>query len=269
MKDGVIADFEVTKSMLKYFIAKSHEKITLVRPRIIICVPFGITQVERRAVRESAQSAGAREVFLIEEPMAAAIGAGLPITEPSGNMIVDIGGGTTEVAVISLGGIVYSQSVRVAGDKFDEAIVNYIKRQYNLLIGERTAEQIKIEIGNAFPFDEVKYCEVKGRDLVVGSPKTVTVSSDEIREALVDQVNIVVDAVKQALERTPPELAADIVDKGIVLAGGGSLLANFDILIRERTGLPVMYAEDPLKCVVIGSGKVLDQLDLLKSLTID
>jgi rod shape-determining protein MreB and related proteins len=269
MKDGVIADFEVTQSMLKYFIAKSNEKITLVRPRIIICVPFGITQVERRAVRESAQSAGAREVFLIEEPMAAAIGAGLPITEPSGNMIVDIGGGTTEVAVISLGGIVYSQSVRVAGDKFDEAIVNYIKRQYNLLIGERTAEQIKIEIGNAFPFDEVKYCEVKGRDLVVGSPKTVTVSSDEIREALVDQVNIVVDAVKQALERTPPELAADIVDKGIVLAGGGSLLANFDILIRERTGLPVMYAEDPLKCVVIGSGKVLDQLDLLKSLTIE
>ena len=269
MKDGVIADFEVTQSMLKYFIAKSNEKITLVRPRIIICVPFGITQVERRAVRESAQSAGAREVFLIEEPMAAAIGAGLPITEPSGNMIVDIGGGTTEVAVISLGGIVYSQSVRVAGDKFDEAIVNYIKRQYNLLIGERTAEQIKIEIGNAFPFDEVKYCEVKGRDLVVGSPKTVTVSSDEIREALVDQVNIVVDAVKQALERTPPELAADIVDKGIVLAGGGALLANFDILIRERTGLPVMYAEDPLKCVVLGSGKVLDQLDLLKSLTID
>lgn len=269
MKDGVIADFEVTQSMLKYFIAKSNEKITLVRPRIIICVPFGITQVERRAVRESAQSAGAREVFLIEEPMAAAIGAGLPITEPSGNMIVDIGGGTTEVAVISLGGIVYSQSVRVAGDKFDEAIVSYIKRQYNLLIGERTAEQIKISIGNAFPFDEVKYSEVKGRDLVVGSPKTVTVSSDEIREALVDQVNIVVDAVKQALERTPPELAADIVDKGIVLAGGGSLLANFDILIRERTGLPVMYAEDPLKCVVIGSGKVLDQLDLLKSLTID
>jgi rod shape-determining protein MreB and related proteins len=269
MKDGVIADFEVCQSMLKYFIAKSNDRITLIRPRIIICVPFGITQVERRAVRESAQSAGAREVYLIEEPMAAAIGAGLPITEPSGNMIVDIGGGTTEVAVISLGGIVYSQSVRVAGDKFDEAIVTYIKRQYNLLIGERTAEKIKIEIGNAFPFDEVKYCEVKGRDLVVGSPKTVTVSSDEIREALVDQVNIVVDAVKQALERTPPELAADIVDKGIVLAGGGSLLANFDILIRERTGLPVMYAEDPLRCVVIGSGKVLDQLDLLKSLTIE
>ncbi len=269
MKDGVIADFEVCQSMLKYFIAKSNDRITLIRPRIIICVPFGITQVERRAVRESAQSAGAREVYLIEEPMAAAIGAGLPITEPSGNMIVDIGGGTTEVAVISLGGIVYSQSVRVAGDKFDEAIVTYIKRQYNLLIGERTAEKIKIEIGNAFPFDEVRYCEVKGRDLVVGSPKTVTVSSDEIREALVDQVNIVIDAVKQALERTPPELAADIVDKGIVLAGGGSLLANFDILIRERTGLPVMYAEDPLRCVVIGSGKVLDQLDLLKSLTIE
>ncbi len=269
MKDGVIADFEVCQSMLKYFIAKSNEKVTLIRPRIIICVPFGITQVERRAVRESAQSAGAREVYLIEEPMAAAIGAGLPITEPSGNMIVDIGGGTTEVAVISLGGIVYSQSVRVAGDKFDEAIINYIKRQYNLLIGERTAETIKIAIGNAFPFDEVKYCEVKGRDLVVGSPKSVNVSSDEIREALVDQVNVVVDAIKQALEHTPPELASDIVDKGIILAGGGSLLANFDILIRERTGLPVMYAEDPLRCVVIGSGKVLDQLDLLKSLTIE
>jgi len=269
MKDGVIADFEVCQSMLKYFIAKSNEHMTLIRPRIIICVPFGITQVERRAVRESAQSAGAREVYLIEEPMAAAIGAGLPITEPSGNMIVDIGGGTTEVAVISLGGIVYSQSVRVAGDKFDEAIINYIKRQYNLLVGERTAENIKVQIGNAFPFDEVKYVEVKGRDLVVGSPKSITVSSDEIREALVDQVNIVVDAIKQALEHTPPELASDIVDKGIVLAGGGSLLANFDILIRERTGLPVMYAEDPLRCVVIGSGKVLDQLDLLKSLTIE
>jgi len=269
MKDGVIADFEVTQSMLKYFIAKSKEKMTLVRPRIIICVPSGITEVERRAVRESAQSAGAREVFLIEEPMAAAIGAGLPITEPSGNMIVDIGGGTTEVAIISLGGIVYNQSVRVAGDKFDEAIVNYIKRQYNLLIGEQRAEKIKIEIGNAFPFDEVKYCEVKGRDLVVGSPKAITVSSDEIREAIADQVNAVQDAIQQALERIPPELAADIVDKGIVLAGGGALLANFDILIRERTGLPVMYAEDPLRCVVLGSGKVLDHLDLLKSLTID
>lgn len=269
MKDGVIADFEVTQSMLKYFIAKSHDKPWYLRPKIIICVPFGITQVERRAVKESAQSAGAREVYLIEEPMAAAIGAGLPITEPSGNMIVDIGGGTTEVAVISLGGIVNSQSVKAAGDKFDEAIINYIKRQYNLLIGERTAEYIKVEIGNAFPFDEVKYAEVKGRDLVVGSPKTVTVSSDEIREALVEQVNKVVDAVKETLEGTPPELAADIVDKGIVLAGGGSLLANLDILIRERTGLPVMYAEDPRKCVVLGSGKVLDQLDLLKSLTID
>ncbi len=269
IKDGVIADFEVCQSMLKYFIAKSSERMNFIRPRIIICVPFGITQVERRAVRESAQSAGAREVYLIEEPMAAAIGAGLPITEPSGNMIVDIGGGTTEVAVISLGGIVYSQSVRVAGDKFDEAIISYIKRQYNLLIGERTAEAIKIAIGNAFPFDEVKYTEVRGRDLVVGSPKSVTVSSDEIREALVDQVNIVVDAVKQALEHTPPELASDIVDKGIVLAGGGSLLGNLDVLIRERTGLPVMYAEDPLRCVVMGSGKVLDQLDVLKSLTIE
>jgi len=269
MRDGVIADFEVTQSMLKYFIAKSNEKMTLVRPRIIICVPSGITEVERRAVREAAQSAGAREVFLIEEPIAAAIGAGLPITEPSGNMIVDIGGGTTEVAIISLGGIVYNQSVRVAGDKFDQAIVSYIKRQYNLLIGEQRAEKIKMEIGNAFPFDEVKYCEVKGRDLVVGSLKAITVSSDEIREAIADQVNTVLDAIKQALERIPPELAADIVDKGIVLAGGGALLANFDILIRQRTGLPVMYAKDPLRCVVLGSGKVLDHLDLLNSLTID
>lgn len=269
MKDGVIADFEVCQSMLKYFISKSNERMTLIRPRIIICVPFGITQVERRAVRESAQAAGAREVYLIEEPMAAAIGAGLPITEPSGNMIVDIGGGTTEVAVISLGGIVYSQSARAAGDKFDDAIISYIKKQYNLLIGERTAEDIKIRIGSAFPFDEVKYCEVKGRDLVVGSPKSITISSDEIREALSDQINIVIDAIKKTLENIPPELASDIVDKGIVLAGGGSLLANFDILIRERTGLPTMYAEDPLRCVVVGSGKVLDQLAFLKSLTID
>ncbi len=269
LKDGVIADFDVTEKMLHYFISKVHRRRTLVRPRIVIGVPSGITQVEKRAVRDSAMQAGAREVYLIEEPMAAAIGAGLPIQEPGGNMIVDIGGGTTEVAVISLGGIVHSQSVRVAGDKFDEAIISYIKRQYNLLIGERTAEGIKIAIGNAFPFDEVKYHEVKGRDLVVGSPKSVTISSDEIREALVDQVNVVVDAIKQTLEQTPPELAADIVDKGIVLAGGGSLLANLDILIRERTGLPVMYADDPLKCVVIGSGKVLDQLDLLKNLTIE
>lgn len=270
IKDGVIADFEVTGSMLKYFISKStgHRK-GLVRPRIIICVPYGITQVEKRAVKESAHSAGAREVYLIEEPMAAAIGAGLPITEPTGNMVVDMGGGTTGVAVISLGGIVYCKSIKVAGDKFDEAIVNYVRRQFNLLIGERTAENIKIQIGNAYPFDEEKSMEVKGRDLVAGAPKTIEVTSSQINDALMDPLSEVVDAVRTALEKTPPELAADIVDNGIVLTGGGGLLANLDVLLRERTGLPVTIAEDPLSCVVLGSGKVLDELDLLKQLTID
>ncbi len=267
MKDGVIADFEVTQSMLKYFINKSNDRHTFLRPRIIICIPHGITQVEKRAVKESAQSAGAREVYLIEEPMAAAIGAGLPITEPSGNMIVDIGGGTTEVAVISLGGIVYSKSVRVAGDKFDDAIVNYIKRKYSLLIGERTAEQIKFSIGNAYPFEEEKTFEVKGRDLIAGAPKTIEVNSEEIRDALAEPVAAIVDTIKTALERTPPELAADIVDNGIIMAGGGSLLANFDILIKEKTGLPVALAEDPLTCVVRGSGKVLQDMDLLRQVT--
>jgi rod shape-determining protein MreB len=254
--------------MLKYFIQKASERRTFIRPRIIICIPFGITQVEKRAVKESAQMAGAREVFLIEEPMAAAIGAGLPIMEPSGNMIVDIGGGTTEVAVISLGGIVYSKSVRVAGDKFDEAILNYIKRKYSLLIGERTAEQIKIAIGNAYPFEDEKTYEVKGRDLITGAPKTIEVNSEEIRDALAEPVSAVADAIKVALERTPPELAADIVDNGIILAGGGSLLANLDILIKEKTGLPVALAEDPLTCVVRGSGKVLQDIDLLRQVTI-
>src|ERR1700692_1418431 len=268
LKDGVIADFEVTQQMLKYFIAKASERRTFIRPRIIICIPFGITQVEKRAVKESAQSAGAREVYLIEEPMAAAAGAGLPITEPSGNMIVDIGGGTTEVAVISLGGIVYSKSVRVAGDKFDEAIVNYIKRKYSLLIGERTAEQIKLAIGNAYPFEEEKTYEVKGRDLISGAPKTIEVNSEEIRDALAEPVSAVVDTIKTALERTPPELAADIVDNGIILAGGGALLANLDILIKEKTGLPVALAEDPLTCVVRGSGKALEDLDLLRKVTV-
>ncbi len=268
MRDGVIADFEVTQVMLRYFIKKVTAEHSLFRPRIIICIPFGITQVEKRAVKESAQMAGAREVFLIEEPMAAAIGAGLPIMEPSGNMIVDIGGGTTEVAVISLGGIVYSKSVRVAGDKFDEAILNYIKRKYSLLIGERTAEQIKIAIGNAYPFEEEKYYEVKGRDLITGAPKTIEVNSEEIRDALAEPVSAVADSIKIALERTPPELAADIVDNGIILAGGGSLLANLDILIKEKTGLPVALAEDPLTCVVRGSGKVLQDIDLLRQVTI-
>ena len=268
MRDGVIADFEVTQVMLRHFIKKATSEHSLFRPRIIICIPFGITQVEKRAVKESAQMAGAREVFLIEEPMAAAIGAGLPIMEPSGNMIVDIGGGTTEVAVISLGGIVYSKSVRVAGDKFDEAILAYIKRKYSLLVGERTSEQIKIAIGNAYPFEDEKTYEVKGRDMITGAPKTIEVNSEEIRDALADPVSAVADAIKVALERTPPELAADIVDNGIILAGGGALLANLDILIKEKTGLPVALAEDPLTCVVRGSGKVLQDIDLLRQVTI-
>ena len=263
MKDGVIADFEITEAMLRYFIERAHNRRTMVKPRIIICVPYGITEVEKRAVRESAESAGAREVYLIEEPMAAAIGAGLPITEPSGNMIIDIGGGTTEVAVISLAGIVYSKSVRVGGDKMDEAIVNYLKRKYNLLIGERTAEQIKIEIGTAYPDEKVLKMNVKGRDLVAGIPKTIEVVSEEIREAITDPVNTIVDAVRVALEKTPPELAADIVDKGIVLAGGGALIRNLDVLLQEETGLPIMVAENPLSAVVIGSGKALDQIDVL------
>ncbi|MDX9708578.1 MAG: rod shape-determining protein [Trichloromonas sp.] len=268
MKDGVIADFDITEEMLRYFIQKVHNRKTLVRPRIVICVPSGITQVEKRAVKESAESAGAREVYLIEEPMAAAIGAGLPITEASGNMIVDIGGGTTEVAVISLAGIVYAKSVRVGGDKMDEAIVQYLKRKYNLLIGERTAEQIKIEIGSAYPEEEVHTMEVKGRDLVSGIPKTLGINSTEIRDALSETVNAIVEAVRIALERTPPELAADIVDKGIVLAGGGANLRNLDALLRDETGLPVVIAEDPLSCVVLGSGKVLDELDLLRRVTV-
>jgi rod shape-determining protein MreB len=232
----VIADFEITEAMLRYFIARVHDRKRMVRPRIVIAVPSGITEVEKRAVRESAMSAGAREVYLIEEPMAAAIGAGLPVTEPSGNMIIDIGGGTTEVAVISLSGIVYSNSVRVGGDKMDEAIINYVKRKHNLLIGERSAEMIKIDIGTAFP---------------TGEP-----------------VNAVVESVKIALEQTPPELAADIVDKGIVLVGGGSLLRNLDVLLREATGLPVMLAEDPLTAVAIGTGRTLDELPLLKGIAI-
>jgi rod shape-determining protein MreB len=266
IKEGVIADFDICEAMLRYFIQKVHNRRKLVRPRVIVGVPSGITQVEKRAVRESAESAGAREVYLIEEPMAAAIGAGLPVTEPSGNMIVDIGGGTTEVAVISLAGIVYSQSVRVAGDKLDEAIVQYVKRKYNLLIGERTAEEVKITVGNAYPDPEEKNptMEVKGRDLVAGIPKTVTVNSAEIRESLREPINAIIQAVRIALEKTPPELAADIVDKGIVLAGGGALLRNLDVLLREETGLPVMVADDPLSCVALGAGMALDEISLLR-----
>jgi rod shape-determining protein MreB len=268
MKDGVIADFEVTEAMLRYFITRAHNRKTLVRPRIIICVPSGITEVEKRAVRDSALAASAREVYLIEEPMAAAIGAGLPITEPSGNMIVDIGGGTTEVAVISLAGIVYSKSVRVAGDKMDDAIIQHMKRKYNLLIGERTAEQIKKTLGNAYPMEKTLTMEVKGRDLVAGVPKTITTNSDEIREALAEPINAIVEAVRVVLERTPPELSADIVDKGIVLTGGGAQLRNLDILLREETGLPVMLSDDPECAVVLGTGKALDELNLLREVTI-
>jgi len=269
LKDGVIADFEITEAMLRSFIRKSHNnRKTFVYPRIIICVPFGITEVEKRAVTESAESAGAREVYLVEEPMAAAIGAGLPITEPTGNMIVDIGGGTTEVAVISLAGVVFSRSVRVGGDKMDEAIVQYIKRKYNLLVGERTAELIKITIGSAYPGNEIQTMEIKGRDLVNGVPKTVEICDEEIRDSLLEPINQIVETVRIGLERTPPELASDIIDRGIVLAGGGALLRNLDVLIREETGLPVMLADDPLTAVVVGAGKVLDELTLLKEVTI-
>jgi rod shape-determining protein MreB len=268
MKDGVIADFEVTEKMLTYFIKKAHNRNVWVRPRIVIGVPSEITQVEKRAVKDSAYRAKASEVHLVEEAMAAAIGAGMPITEPSGNMIVDIGGGTTDIAVISLAGIVYSKAVRVAGNEMDEAIINYVKRKYNLLIGERSAELIKITIGNAYPSDEIETMEVKGRDLVAGVPKILEIKSEEVRDALAEPVNAVVESVKIALERTPPELAADIVDKGIVLVGGGALLRNLDVLLRETTGLPVMLAEDPLTAVAIGTGRTLDELSLLKEIAI-
>jgi rod shape-determining protein MreB len=269
MKDGVIADFEITEAMLRHFIRKVHNRRSLIRPRIIICVPSGITPVEKRAVRESAESAGAREVYLIEEPMAAAIGAGLPITEPICNMVVDIGGGTTEVAVISLAGIVYSKSVRVGGDKMDEAILQYIKRTYNLLIGERTSEIIKTTIGNAYPGSEMETMDVKGRDLVTGIPKIINVNSDEVRRAIQEQIDTIVATVKGALEQTPPELAADIVDRGIYLTGGGALLKNLDILLHQETGLPIKIADDPLSTVVMGCGKALDNLNILKEVMVD
>ena len=269
IKDGVIADFEVTEAMLRYFIHKVHNRRKFVRPRIIIAVPSGITQVEKRAVRESAESAGAREVFLIEEPMAAAIGAGLPITEPTCNMVVDIGGGTTEVAVISLAGIVYSRSLRVAGDKMDTAIMQYVKRKYNLLIGERTSEIIKTTIGNAYPDpDHVETIEVKGRDLVSGIPKILAIDSEEVRSAISEQIDAIVETVKIALEQTPPELAADIVDRGIVLTGGGGLLKNLDKLLMEESALPITVAEEPLTTVAVGTGKCLDSLEILKQVMI-
>jgi rod shape-determining protein MreB len=268
MKDGVIADFEVAEAMLRYFIKKANNRRTLIRPRVIVCVPSGITQVEKRAVRESAESAGAREVFLIEEPMAAAIGAGLPITEPTSNMVVDIGGGTTEVAVISLAGIVYSKSVRVGGDKMDEAILQYIKSKYNLLIGERSAELIKTTVGNAHRDEKAEHMQIKGRDLATGIPKIIGIDSDEVRQAIIEQIKTIVETVKSALEQTPPELAADIVDNGIVLTGGVALLKGLDNLLREETGLPITITEDPLTTVVLGSGKALDEIDTLREIMI-
>ena len=264
MKDGVIADFTITEQMLKYFIKKIHDSgLFRPSPRIIICVPYGSTQVERRAIRESAMGAGARQVFLIEEPMAAAIGADLPVSEPAGSMVVDIGGGTTEVGVISLGGIVYAQSIRVGGDKFDEAIINYIRRNYGMLIGEATAEQIKTQIGSAFPGSEVREMEVKGRNLAEGIPRSFVISSNEILEALTEPLNSIVSAVKSALEQTPPELGADISEKGMVLTGGGALLRDIDRLIMEETGLPVVVADDPLTCVARGSGRALEEMEKL------
>lgn len=268
MKDGVIADFESTEKMLDYFIKKAHNRNMWVRPRIVIGVPSEITQVEKRAVRDAAYRARATEVYLVEEAMAAAIGAGLPITEPSGNMIVDIGGGTTDVAVISLAGIVYSRSVRVAGNEMDEAIITYIKKKYNLLIGERTAEQVKIELGSAFAMDEELSMEIKGRNLMEGVPKTIVITDSEIREALGDTVAIIVNTVHEALEKTPPELSADILDRGIVLTGGGALLKKLDVRLREETGLPVTVAEQPLYSVVLGAGKMLDNIDLLRKVTL-
>ncbi|MDA9764006.1 rod shape-determining protein [bacterium] len=260
MRDGVIADFEITEAMLRYFIKKVHSNMSVIPPRVVVAVPSGITEVERRAVRESAIHAGARDVLLLEEPMAAAIGVGLPIDEPAANMIVDIGGGTTEVAIISLAGIVYSKSIRVGGDELDAAIINYMKRAYNLLIGERTAEEIKVKVGSAAPLDEELSLEVKGRDSVAGLPKTLHISSQEIREALTDTINAIVDLVRNALERCPPELSADLVDRGFVLAGGGAMLKNLDHLLSDATGLPVIIADDPLSAVAHGTGAVLEDL---------
>jgi rod shape-determining protein MreB len=268
MKDGVIADFEIAEKMLRHFITRAHNRNTFVRPRIIICVPSKITQVEQRAVKDSAELAGAREVYLIEEPIAAAIGAGLPIAEPFGNMVVDIGGGTTDVAVISLAGIVYSESVKVAGDRMDDFIMSYIKRKYNLLIGDHMAEQIKFEIGSAYPQDDRRTFMIKGRDLISGIPRTLVIDDAEIREALAEPIGAIVNAIKIALENTPPELAGDIIDRGIVLTGGGSLLRGMDVRLREETNLPIITVDNPLTTVVLGTGKALDQIDLLRRVSI-
>ncbi|GAB6088064.1 rod shape-determining protein [Alkaliphilus crotonatoxidans] len=268
MKDGVIADFDVTQSMLKYFIRKAYGKRTLVQPRVVVCVPSGVTEVEKRAVEEAAYQAGAREAYLIEEPMAAAIGAGLPVEEPTGSMVVDVGGGTTEVAIISLGGIVTAKSIRVGGDELDESIMNYIKREYNLMIGERTAEEVKITIGSAFPKAKEEKMNIRGRDLVTGLPKTLEITSAEILDALKEPVSQIIDAIKYTLEKTPPELAADIMEIGIMLTGGGALLDGLDSLVKNETGMPVRIAEEPLDCVVLGTGKTIEELDTLKRVLI-
>ncbi|PKM83781.1 MAG: rod shape-determining protein [Firmicutes bacterium HGW-Firmicutes-13] len=269
MKDGVIADFDVTQTMLRHFILKAYRRKSILKPQVVVCVPSGVTEVEKRAVLDATHQAGAREAFLIEEPMAAAIGAGLPVEEPTGSMIVDVGGGTTEVAIISLGGIVTSRSIRVAGDEMDEAIVQYIKKNYNLLIGERTAEEIKINIGTAYLSDKEKdSMEIRGRDLVTGLPKTQGINSKEVEKALADPVSSIVEAIKITLEKTPPELAADIMDKGIVMTGGGALLHGLDKLISKETGLPVIITENPLDCVALGTGKVLAEIELLKRVAI-
>jgi rod shape-determining protein MreB len=268
LKDGVIADFDVTEKMLRYFIQKVHRRSFLAKPRVVVCVPSGITGVEQRAVEEATISAGARSAFIIEEPMAAAIGAGLPVHEPTGNMVVDIGGGTTEVAVVSLGGIVTSQSIRIGGDELDESIINYIKKEYSLMLGERTAEEIKMAIASAFPMPEEPSAEIRGRDLVTGLPKTIVVAAEEIRRAIEEPVNAIVDAVKNTLDKTPPELASDIMDKGIVLAGGGSLLKGLDERLKHETGMAIHIAEDPLFAVAIGSGKCLEEFEALKRVLI-
>ncbi len=268
MKDGVISDFEITEAMLRYFIKKVHHRRVLVRPRIVIAIPSGITEVEKRAVKDSAERAGAREVFLIEEPIAAAIGVGLPIQEPVGNMIIDIGGGTTEIAVISLAGTVFSKSIRIGGDEMNEAIIEYLKKTYNLLVGERTAEDIKMKIGSAYPLEEEMSMEVKGRDLVAGLPKIVTITSEEIRESLQEPLRAILEVTKISLERTPPELAADLIEHGIVMAGGGSLLRGLDKLISEETGLPVHVTDDPVTAVANGTGRVLSEIQYLKKVTV-
>lgn len=268
MRDGVIADFEITEAMVRYFINKVHDRRVVVRPRMVISIPSGVTEVEKRAVRESAEKAGAREVYMIEEPMAAAIGVGLPIEEPVGNMIIDIGGGTTEIAVISLAGIVFSKSIRIGGNEMDGAIVEYLKKTYNLMVGERTAEEVKIKIGSAYPLEKELKMEVRGRDLIAGLPKMVAITSEEVREALSEPIKEIVDTTRMALERTPPELSADLIERGIVLAGGGALLRGIDKILSEETGLPVHIAEDPITAVALGTGKVLEEIKYLRRIAI-